>query len=83
MRPLTTGLNMTAEERITQRIEDRKHNVQAILANNPDLSWLANSLREKFNAKMLYLQAGSVIYGKLELGTPVGMMKIEPRKRKK
>lgn len=73
----------TPEERITARIAKRREQVKSILAKHPDLANLANALRDTFSAKLIYLQCGSVVYGKLELGVPIGMTRIKARRRKK
>jgi hypothetical protein len=74
---------MNSEERITERIESRRKAVQVVMEANPDVKWVADKLREVFNAKLLYLQADSVTFGTLQLGVPVGMTKVVPKRRKK
>ena len=75
---------MEATERISGRIAERRKLVASILAKHPDLKWLAEELRKMSPAtKFLYLQSEGVTLGKLELGVPVGMTRIEPKKRKK
>jgi len=74
---------MSAEERITERIENRRKAVQVVMEANPDVKWVADKLREAFSAKLIYLKAGGLEMGKLELGVPVGLMQIKPKARKK
>jgi hypothetical protein len=54
-----------------------------VMEANPDVRWVAEKLREAFNARLVYLEAGSMVYGNLQLGTPVGLMQIKPKPRKK
>jgi hypothetical protein len=74
---------MTAESRITERIESRRKAVQMVMEANPDVKWVADKLREVFSAKLIYLQSGDVVYGNLGLGVPIGLMQIKPKSRKK
>lgn len=74
---------MNSEQRITERIENRRKAVQVVMEANPDVRWVAEKLREAFNARLIYLQSGDVVYGKLELGVPVGMTRVTPKRRKK
>lgn len=66
---------------ISLRFQKRKEETQLLLQTNPILHNLCTSLKERFSAKLTYLEVAGTVLGKLELGVPVGL--YDPPKRGK
>ena len=71
---------MDSAERISERIAERREQTRELLKRDPILASLCDSLRTRFNAKLLYLQVGDVT-----LGTPLESVAIgwsRPKRKK-
>lgn len=73
---------MTSDS-ITQRFEDRKKKTRELLEKDPKLLLLADSLKERFNARLLYIESDGMVLGtKQDMGVPVGYYTIQKKKGK-
>lgn len=62
---------MDSTEKITTRIAERREQTRELLKRDPILESLCDRLKSRFNAKLLYLEVGSV-----KLGTPLETVAI-------